>query len=208
MPHRFVGYLRVSTDRQGRSDLGLEAHRAAVAAHLAGGGRTLLDEIVEVESGKATVHRPQLARAMALCRLTGATLCVTKLDRLSRDAHFLIGLDKADVDFVALVAQQEREAISARTKAALAAAKARGTKLGGYRGVPPPHPAKASAGRAARADLFASRVGPLVRELQRSGMTMEAIARELATRGVKTARGGAWTVQTVKNLLARGGFKI
>jgi len=223
VPHRFVGYLRVSTDRQGRSDLGLEAHRAAVAAHLAGGGRTLLDEIVEVESGKATVHRPQLARAMALCRLTGATLCVTKLDRLSRDAHFLIGLDKADVDFVAvdmpnankltvgimaLVAQQEREAISARTKAALAAAKARGTKLGGYRGVPPPHPAKASAGRAARADLFASRVGPLVRELQRSGMTMEAIARELATRGVKTARGGAWTVQTVKNLLARGGFKI
>ncbi len=145
MPRRSVSYLRVSTDRQGRSGLGLEAQRAAVAAHLAGGAWTLLDEMVEVESGKAA-DRPQLARATALCRLTGATLCVAKLDRLSRDAHFLIGLHKADVDFVAvdmpnanrltvgimaLLAQQEREAISARTRAALASAKARGTKLGG-----------------------------------------------------------------------------
>ncbi len=154
---------------------------------------------------------------MALCRLTGATLCVAKLDRLRRDAHFLIGLDKADVDFVAvdmpdankltvgimaLVAQQE-EAISARTKAALAAAKALGTKLGGYRGVPPPAPAKASTGRIAKADLFASRVAPLVRELQRTGMAMEAVARELAARGVRTARGGVWTGQAIKNLLTR-----
>ena len=129
-----------------------------MAAHLAGGGGALLDEMVEVESGKVA-DRPQLARAMALCRLNGATLCVAKLDRLSRDAHFFIGLEKADVDFVAvdmpnanklrvgimaLVAQQEREATSARIRAALAAAKARGTRLGGYRGVPPPNPAKAS----------------------------------------------------------------
>ena len=218
MSRRFVSYLRVSTDRQGRSGLGLEAQRTAVAAHLAGGTWTLLDEMVEVESGKARTDRPQLARAMALCRLTGATLCVAKLDRLSRDAHFLIGLDRADVDFVAvdmpdankltvgimaLVAQQEREATSARTKAALAAAKARGTKLGGYRGIPPPDAAKASAGRVAKADLFASRVMPLVRELQGSGMAMEAIARELAACGVRTARGGIWTGQTVKNLLMR-----
>ncbi len=132
-----------------------------MAAHLAGGAWTLLDEMVEVETGKARADRPQLAHAMAPCRLTGASLCVAKLDRLSRDARFLIGLDKADMDFVAvdmpnankltvgimaLVAQQEREAISARTKAALAAAKARGTKLGGYRGVPPPDPAKARPG--------------------------------------------------------------
>ncbi len=219
MQSRFVSYLRVSTDRQGKSGLGLEAQRAAVAAYLNGSVWTLLDEMVEVESGKATLDRPQLARAMALCRLTGAILCVAKLDRLSRDAHFLIGLDKADVDFVAvdmpnankltvgimaLVAQQEREAISARTKAALAAAKARGMKLGGYRGVPPPAPDIASAARIAKADLFASRVGPLVRELQASDMTMEAIARELAVRGVRTARAGAWTGQAVKNLLARG----
>lgn len=103
---------------------------------------------------------------------------------------------------MALVAHQEREAISACTKAALAAAKARGTKLGGYRGVPPPPAAKASAGRVAKADLFASRVGPLVRELQASGMALDAIARELAVRGIKTARGGTWACQTVKNLLA------
>lgn len=160
MPHRFVSYLRVSTDRQGWSGLGLEAQRVAVVAHLAGGDWTLLDEIVEVESGKATADRPQLARAMALSRLTGTTLCVAKLDRLSCDAHFLVGLDKADVAFVAmdmpnankltvgimaLVAQQEREAISARTEGALAAAKTRGTRLGGYRNVPPPDPARASA---------------------------------------------------------------
>ena len=98
----FVSYLRVSTDRQGKSGLGLEAQRAAVATYLNGSVWTLLAEMIEVESGKATADRPQLARAMALCRLTGAILCVAKLDRLSRDAPFLIGLDKADVDFVAV----------------------------------------------------------------------------------------------------------
>ncbi len=169
--------------------------------------------MVEVESGKATADQPQLAGAMALCRLTGATLSVAKLDRLSRDAHFLIGLDKADVDFVAvdmpdankltvgimaLVAQQEREAISARMKAALAAAKTRGTKLGGYRGAPPPDLAKASAGRIAKADLLASRIGPLVCELPEADMTMAVMTRELAARGVRTARDGAWTGQAVK----------
>jgi len=219
MQGRVVSYLRVSTDRQGRSGLGLEAQRAAVAAHLNGGAWTLLNEMVEIESGKSTTDRPELARAMALCRLTGATLCVAKLDRLSRDAHFLIGLDKADVDFVAvdmpnankltvgvmaLFAQQEREAISARTKAALAAAKVRGTKLGGYRGVPPPDAARATAGRVAKSDAFAARVQPIARELQAAGMGLRAIAAELTARGVLTARGGAWTAQAVKNLLARG----
>ena len=218
MQRRLVSYLRVSTDRQGKSGLGLEAQRAAVATYLSGSIWTLLDEMIEVESGTATADRPQLTRAMALCRLTGAILCVAKLDRLSRDAHFLIGLDKADVDFVAvdmpnvnkltvgimeLVAQWEREAISARTKAALAAAKARGTKLGGYRGIPPPAPAKASGARIAKVNLFASRVAPLVRELQATDMTVVLIARELTVRGVRTARAGAWTGQAVKNLLAR-----
>ena len=112
--------------------------------------------------------------------------------------------NKSTAGIMALVAPQEREAISTRTKAALAAANARGTKLGGYRGVPPPPAAKASAGRIAKADLFAFRVGPLVRELQASGMMLDAIARELAVRGIRTARGGTWACQTVKNLLARG----
>ena len=195
---KYVSYLRVSTKRQGESGLGLEAQRQAVADWLNGGSWQLVAEHVEVESGKRDDNRPALARAFEACRAFNAKLVIARLDRLSRDAHFLIGLNKADVDFMAmdmpdankltvgimaLVAQQEREAISARTKAALAAAKARGTKLGGYRGVPPPDAAKASAGRIARADRFASRVGPLVRELQEADMTMGATARELAARG-------------------------
>ena len=217
MDGKFVSYLRVSTDRQGKSGLGLEAQRAAVAEYLNGGSWTLLGEHVEVESGKMT-DRPQLAAAMQLCRLTGATLVVAKLDRLSRDAHFLIGLQAAGVDFVAvdmpnankltvgimaLVAQQEREAISARTKAALAAAKVRGTVLGGYRGAPAPDPAKASAARVARADGFAAQVAPIARGLQDEGMALRGIAAALARRGIRTARGGTWTAQGVKNLLAR-----
>src|SRR5829696_8385424 len=140
----FVSYLRVSTDRQGRSGLGLEAQRKAVADFLDGGQWELIAEFVEVECGKRD-DRPKLAEAMALCRLHNATLVIAKLDRLSRDAHFLLGLQKAGVRFVAadmpeanemvvgimaVVAQAERKMISARTKAALAAAKARGVQLG------------------------------------------------------------------------------
>src|SRR3954467_13708375 len=137
---RFVSYLRVSTDRQGRSGLGLEAERKAVKDFLNGGRWDLIAEFVEVESGKRDA-RPKLAEALALCRLHNATLVIAKLDRLSRDAAFLLGLQKAGVRFVtadmpeanelvvgimAIVAQAERKMISARTKAALAAAKARG----------------------------------------------------------------------------------
>ena len=145
---KFVSYLRVSTARQGRSGLGLEAQRQAVEDFLNGGNWQLVKEFVEVESGKKA-DRPQLAKAFQLCRLIGAKLVIAKLDRLSRDAHFLLGLEKAGVDFVAadmpqanrltigimaVMAQHEREMISERTKAALAAAKRRGVKLGGDRG--------------------------------------------------------------------------
>src|SRR3982751_4388726 len=141
---RYVSYLRVSTDRQGRSGLGLEAQRRAVEDFLNGGRWELIDEFVEVESGKRE-DRPKLAEALALCRLHNATLVIAKLDRLSRDAAFLLGLQKAGVRFVAadmpeanelvvgimaVVAQAERKMISARTKAALTAAKARGVRLG------------------------------------------------------------------------------
>nr|WP_321182344.1 recombinase family protein [Methylobacterium sp. Leaf122] len=143
----FVAYLRVSTQRQGRSGLGLEAQRKAVADFLAGGSWRHVAELVEVESG-ARDARPRLAEALALCRLHGATLVIAKLDRLSRDAAFLLNLQKAGVRFVAadmpeanelvelvvgimaVVAQAERKMISARTKAALAAAKAWGVRLG------------------------------------------------------------------------------
>src|SRR5918997_3302817 len=162
---RFVSYLRVSTDRQGRSGLGLEAQRKAVDDFRNGGRWKLIAEFVEIESGKWE-DRPKLAEALALCRLHRATLVIAKLDRLSRDAHFLLGLEKAGVDFIAadmphanrltvgimaMVADEERRMISARTKAALAQAKARGVKLGGDRGNLPAVAAQGSrAGVAAR----------------------------------------------------------
>ena len=141
---RFISYLRVSTDRQGRSGLGLEAQRKAVEDYLNGGQWSVIAEFVEVESGKRD-DRPKLADALTLCRLHNAILVIAKLDRLSRDAHFLLGLQKAGVRFVAadmpeanetlvgimaMIAQAERKMISDRTKAALAAAKARGKRLG------------------------------------------------------------------------------
>ena len=142
MEGAFVSYLQVSTAKQGASGLGLEAQRKAVEDFLNGGQWKLISEHVEVESG-ADDERPKLAEALARCRLHNATLVIAKLDRLSRDAHFLLGLQKAGVRFVAadmpeanemvvgimaVIAQAERKMISARTKAALAAAKARGAQ--------------------------------------------------------------------------------
>ena len=145
----FVAYYRVSTERQGRSGLGLAAQRKAVEDFLNGGNWRLVAEFTEIESGKQS-ERPALAKAFQACRLRRAKLVIAKLDRLSRDAHFLLGLEKAGADFVAadmptanrltvgimaMVADEERRMISKRTKEALAAAKARGVKLGGNRGV-------------------------------------------------------------------------
>src|ERR1700727_445603 len=144
---KFVSYLRVSTQRQGESGLGLEAQREAVAGYLNGGKWALVQEVLEVESGKRS-DRPELARALSLCRLHRATLLVAKLDRLARNVAFISALMEAGVKFVAVdlpqaneltvhimasMAEYEAKAISARTKAALAAAKARGTQLGGLR---------------------------------------------------------------------------
>src|SRR5919112_422238 len=144
----FVAYYRVSTERQGRSGLGLAAQRKAVEDFLNGGNWRLVAEFTEIESGKHSDH-PALAKAFQACRLRRAKLVIAKLDRLSRDAHFLLGLEKAGVDFVAadmptanrltvgimaMVADEERRMISKRTKEALAAAKARSVTLGGHRG--------------------------------------------------------------------------
>ena len=213
----FVAYYRVSTARQGASGLGLEAQREAVASHVASVGGRILAEHVEVESGKNS-DRPVLADAMRQCRLTGAMLLIAKLDRLSRDAGFLIGLRDAGVDFLAadmpnanrltvgimaLVAEQEREAISARTKAALAAAKARGTKLGGWRGGPKVAAHLGRQARTVQADAYAAEVAPMVRAMQAEGRSLRQIAARLAEEGIKTPRGGQWTAAAVSRIVAR-----
>src|SRR5258707_11131502 len=145
---KFIGYLRVSTEKQGQSGLGIEAQRKAIEHYLNGGRWELLAEYVEIESGRRS-DRPELTKALAQSKATGATLVIAKLDRLSRNAAFISNLMESGVEFVAAdmpmanrltvhvlaaVAEHEREMISQRTTAALAAAKARGTKLGNPNG--------------------------------------------------------------------------
>jgi DNA invertase Pin-like site-specific DNA recombinase len=214
---RFVAYYRVSTAKQGRSGLGLDAQKAAVLAYLNGGAWTLAAEFTEVESGKRA-DRPQLARALELCRLTGATLVIAKLDRLTRNVAFLANLMEAGVEFVACdnphatkftvhilaaVAEHEREQIAARTKAALAASKERGKVLGGYRGGPVPEASAGAAGKRAKADAFASRLAPTLTEMRARGLSLNAMADELAGKGIMTAKGGAWTATAVRRVLNR-----
>ena len=209
---KFISYLRVSTKRQGESGLGLEAQRSAVASY-----QPNLAEFVEVESGKNN-ERPQLAKALGQCKLTGATLIIAKLDRLSRDAHFLLGLQKAGVDFIAadmpqankltigilaMVAEQERDMISARTKAALAATKARGTKLGGWRGGPVVNGQLGADANRKRADEYAAMLAPVLGELQGRGLSLAQMAQALTEQGIQTARGGRWTPSGVRNLMLR-----
>jgi len=221
VPFRFVAYYRVSTAQQGRSGLDLEAQREAVRVFLAGSAVALAEEFTEIESGKHA-DRLQLARALDACRLTGATLVIAKLDRLSRDAHFLLGLEKAGVEFVAadipnanrltvqlmaVIAQEEREMISARTKAALAVACARGTKLGGNRGGPKVDSAKGRAARSRAANDYARQVGPIaLAALQETGGAKASYGRAAAVlkeRGIRTPRGGQWTRAAVRSLLQR-----
>jgi DNA invertase Pin-like site-specific DNA recombinase len=220
---KFVAYLRVSTARQGRSGLGLEAQRKSVDDFLNGGSWKVIREFVEVESGKKADNRPQLAKALQACRVHGAKLVIAKLDRLSRDAHFLLGLDKAGVDFVcadmpsanrltvgimAMVAEEERRMISERTKAALAAAKRRGVVLGGYRGgklTTKARKAGSAAGKA-KADARAADLADTVKELQASGSaSLRAIADGIDARGIPTAKGGKWAPTQVMRLLERIG---
>lgn len=216
----FVAYYRVSTAKQGKSGLGLEAQREAVRSFLNGGSWTLASEFTEVESGKRN-DRPELAKALQACRIYGAKLVIAKLDRLSRDAHFLLGLEKAGVDFVAadmpmanrltvgimaMVADEERRMISARTKAALAAAKARGKKLGGNRGAVLSASArkKGRAVQAARAKDRATDLAQVLEEIRRDGTTsLRGLAGALMQRGIPTPRGSSkWTAMQVARLIA------
>ncbi len=220
---RLVAYERVSTARQGRSGLGLEAQRKAIDDFAAAREADVLARFTEVESGRKDA-RPELAKALNLARLTGATLVIARLDRLSRNAGFLLTLQGSGVRFLAcdmpeandltvgimaLVAQQEREAISRRTKEALAAAKARGVKLGNPNGAAALR--RAGKGGAAlreavqaNADAFAAELAPVVAEIRAAGhVSLRSMAAELNARGNRTRRRERWHVSNVRNLVQR-----
>jgi len=222
---KFVSYCRVSTAKQGRSGLGLEAQRAAITEYLNGGQWKLVAEYVEVETGKND-DRPELRKALHRTKVTGATLVIAKLDRLSRNLRFIAELQESRVRFVcadmpdaneltirifASLAQYERKIISERTSKALQAIKARGRKLGNPNGAR----ALLRAGKGntaavamnkAKADRHAQDVLPIIDDIKASGVHgLAGIAAELNERGILTARSGQWYPTTVRNLLARSG---
>lgn len=228
MIRHFIAYFRVSTAKQGRSGLGLEAQKESVDRYLhgLGNGARLLADYQEVETGKRD-DRVALHQALDHCRLTGATLIIAKLDRLSRDAAFLLTLQKGDVPFLAadmpemnqltvgimaVVAQAEREAISRRTKEALTAAKARGVRLGNPNGARAlreglaraggPNPKRAADAAHAAALERSERLRPVIDGLRAEGIaTVRGITEQLNARGYKTPRGAQWHSTSVHRLL-------
>ncbi|WP_408999423.1 recombinase family protein [Syntrophus buswellii] len=220
---KFIGYIRVSTDKQGKSGLGLEAQKKAIVDYLNGGNWDLIAEYVEVESGKNDC-RIELQKALQHCKMTGASLVIAKLDRLSRDLHFISSLMKSGIEFTACdmptankftvhiyaaLAEQEREMISARTKAALQAARERGVVLGKPDNLTNEAKEKGrklgTKATIAKADMFAGKVADIIQELQGQGMSLRGIAKVLNERGILTARGksGSWTATAVRNILNR-----
>jgi len=217
-----VSYIRVSTGKQGKSGLGIEAQREAIARFAAAEELEVLTEFVEVETCKgsdALERRPRLAEALAKARKAKAPVVVAKLCRLSRDVAFISGLMAQRVPFIvaelgadadpfmlhiyAALAEKERALIADRTRAALAQKKAQGTVLGNRTNLRDAQ-AKGVATNRKAADAFASNVLPIVRQIQAAGATTHrAIAQSLNDRGVRTARGGDWHDSTVRNLLAR-----
>jgi DNA invertase Pin-like site-specific DNA recombinase len=218
---KFVAYYRVSTAKQGASGLGLEAQQETVRSYLNGGRWNMVAEVTEIESGKRN-DRPALADALSLCRFHAATLIIAKLDRLARNLNFISNLMESGVEFMAVdfpqanrltihilaaVAEHEAAMISARTKAALAAAKARGTRLGN----PTSQIAsRASEGayasvavRSAKAAKRSADLLPILREIQSAGpKSLRRIAADLNHRGIPAARGGEWSAVQVKRILS------
>jgi DNA invertase Pin-like site-specific DNA recombinase len=220
---KFISYLRVSTARQGASGLGLEAQREAVSRYLNGGRWQLVQEIVEVESGKRN-DRPAIAEALRLCRLHKATLVIAKLDRLARNVHFISSLMESGVDFVACdfpeanrltvhilaaVAEHEASMISARTKAALQAAKARGVALGGQRGSLERMRGMAAKGTRVSAVVRQQSAAkrrddllPVIEDIKANGaFSLRKIAEALNQAGLTTARGGRWSAVQVRRVV-------
>ncbi|GBQ09077.1 recombinase family protein [Acetobacter cerevisiae] len=218
-----IAYIRVSTAKQGRSGLGMEAQQAAISHFAEAEGLEVVEVFTEIETGKgadALSKRPQLCAALEKARRRGCPVIVAKLDRLSRDVAFIAGLMAERVPFIvaelgkdadpfmlhiwAAMAEKERRMISDRTKAALAAAKARGVVLGGYRGGPAVDHQKGTQAAQKAAQGFAEDVGPLVQELASGGLSLRQVAARLTEQGIRTARGGkVWTAAGVSRVLAR-----
>lgn len=221
---KFISYIRVSTARQGASGLGLEAQQKAISDYLNGGNWKLISEFIEVESGKNN-DRPKLAAALKQCTMTGSTLIIAKLDRLARNVAFISKLMDSGVDFVAVdfpqanrltvhilaaVAEHEGKMISERVRVALAAAKARGAKLGSPKNnlTAEDQIQGSRAGNLAnskRADAFAMSVLPIIEGFKEQGQNLSQIADSMNRASILTARGkaGTWTPQAVKNVLNR-----
>lgn len=216
-----IAYVRVSTDKQGKSGLGLEAQRTALAAFAQVNGFEIVEEFAEIGSGKgedALERRPQLARALARAKKLKCAVVVAKLDRLSRDVAFIAGLMAQRVPFIvaelgadadpfmlhiyAALAEQERRYISKRTREALAEKKAAGVQLGNRTNLAVAS-AEGVASIKAGADEFAANVLPTIRDLQGKGLSHRAIAEELNVRRVRTARDGNWSATQVQRVLAR-----
>lgn len=217
----FIAYLRVSTDRQGKSGLGLEAQQETVSRFVRVED-TIFETFLEMESGRSST-RPQLAAALNKCRQLGATLLIAKLDRLARDVAFIATLMKSDVRFVACdmpeadpfrlhieaaIAEEEARKISARTKAALAAAKARGVRLGGFRGRAPSDDdrIRSASVRSSAAFQRAATLRPILEELRLAGATtLQALATGLNGRCISAPRGGEWSPVQVSRLTRAAG---
>ncbi|MDO9141934.1 MAG: recombinase family protein [Methylobacter sp.] len=215
---KVVAYYRVSTQKQGQSGLGLDAQEQAVMNYLNGGVWELIEGFVEIETGKgsdALDRRPQLKAAMGTCKQHKATLIIAKLDRLARNNHFIAGLLESGIDFIcadmpqankvmlqmySVMAEWERDQISTRTKAALQAAKARGVILGatGMANLKPNIEVRQQA-----ADAFAIKLKAIIASMKVRGLTQRSMCAELNQLGVKTAKGGEWSLIQLQRVIAR-----
>jgi len=215
MEGKFVTYYRVSTQKQGKSGLGLEAQRKAIEDYLNGGNFEVLEEFVEVETGKgsnALARRPVLKEAIEYAKKHKAKLLIAKLDRLARNVYFISSLMESKVDFVvadmpdanaltihliAAVAEYERELISKRTKEALAVAKSRGVKLGN------PKLKVDNSKRKEQAQAFADKLKPTMQAYREQGMSQRKIVEELNSVGIGAPRGGEWSLMQVQRVFKR-----